>query len=220
MRLVLVRHAQTPSNVRHLLDTAAPGPGLTELGDEQAAQLPGALVHERVGSLWASTLLRTQLTAQPLAAHRGLDLQVRDGLREISAGELEMRGDEHAVQIYLRTVFAWSDGELGRRMPGGESGEEVFDRFDRVVAEAAEVTESALFVSHGAMIRTWAAARAVNLDTDFAARNWLGNTGIVVLEGDPDSGWRALAWEGEEITHPHPAADETSGPAGEPASRR
>ena len=30
MRLLLIRHGQTPANVRGELDTAAPGPGLTD----------------------------------------------------------------------------------------------------------------------------------------------------------------------------------------------
>ena len=30
MRILFVRHGQTPANVRGLLDTAAPGPGLTK----------------------------------------------------------------------------------------------------------------------------------------------------------------------------------------------
>ena len=36
MRLILVRHGQTPSNIERLLDTGAPGPGLTELGLAQS----------------------------------------------------------------------------------------------------------------------------------------------------------------------------------------
>jgi broad specificity phosphatase PhoE len=32
MRLLLIRHAQTTSNVLHLLDTAEPGAALTEVG--------------------------------------------------------------------------------------------------------------------------------------------------------------------------------------------
>lgn len=32
MRLLLIRHGETPTNVGYLLDTAVPGPGLTEIG--------------------------------------------------------------------------------------------------------------------------------------------------------------------------------------------
>ncbi|MFC8866465.1 histidine phosphatase family protein [Streptomyces sp. NPDC057148] len=219
MRLLLVRHGQTPSNLKHLLDTDAPGPGLTPLGQEQAAALPQALAAERIGALYASTLVRTQLTAAPLAAATGLDVRVRDGLRELAAGELEMRGDEDAAAVYLSTAFAWSAGDTGRRMPGGENGVEALGRFDAVVAEAAESgADTVAMVSHGAMIRAWVAARADNVDVSYAAGHPLGNTGIVVLTGSPDRGWRALLWEGSPLG-PEGDFPEDSGPAGEAAPR-
>src|SRR5689334_1597685 len=112
MRLLLIRHGQTPSNVGFLLDTAVPGPGLTELGERQAAALPEALAGEDIEAVYASTLLRTRLTAAPLAAARGLDVIVRDGIREVSAGDLEMLpGHSERGELYMRTVFAWAAGD-------------------------------------------------------------------------------------------------------------
>ncbi|MEV4049128.1 histidine phosphatase family protein, partial [Streptomyces sp. NPDC049744] len=108
MRLLLIRHGQTPSNLKHLLDTAEPGPGLTALGQEQAAALPDALASEKIGALYASTLVRTQLTAAPLASATGLEVRVRAGIRELTAGDLEMRGDDDAARTYMHTAFAWS----------------------------------------------------------------------------------------------------------------
>ncbi|MFE0806271.1 histidine phosphatase family protein [Streptomyces sp. NPDC058848] len=219
MRLLLVRHGQTPSNVKHLLDTGAPGPGLTPLGQEQAAALPQALATERIGALYASTLVRTQLTAAPLSAATGLDVRVRAGLRELVAGDLEMRGDEDAAAVYLSTAFAWSAGDTGRRMPGGENGVEALGRFDAVVAEAAGTgADTVAMISHGAMIRAWVAARADNVDVSYAACHPLGNTGVVVLTGSPDRGWRALLWEGRPLG-PEGDFPEDSGPAGEAAPR-
>lgn len=213
MRLLLVRHAQTPANVDYLLDTAVPGPGLTELGERQAAALPGALAGEDVAALYASTLVRTRLTAAPLAAARGLDVLVRDGIREIAAGDLEMLpGDSPRAEPYMRTAFAWAAGETDLRMAGGESGTEFLARFDAVVAEAAASGAGtvALF-SHGAAIRTWAAARVDNVDVPFAAAHRLANTGTVVLEGSPADGWKALSWAGATVA---PAGE--GGPAGQP----
>ncbi|MFJ4965435.1 Phosphoserine phosphatase 1 [Streptomyces sp. ADI96-02] len=143
MRLLLIRHGQTPSNLSHFLDTARPGPGLTELGRRQAEALPGALAGEDIVALYASTLTRTQLTAAPLAAQRNLEVRVRDGIRELSAGDLEMRADEEAAFAYMTTAFAWSAGDTARRMPGGENGVEALTRFDSVVAEAVEVARKA-----------------------------------------------------------------------------
>ncbi|WP_416977469.1 histidine phosphatase family protein [Streptomyces sp. T028] len=215
MRLLLVRHGQTPTNVHYLLDTAVPGPGLTDLGEQQAAALVDALADEEIGAVYASTLVRTQLTAAPLAAARGLDVLVRDGIREVSAGDMEMQPgeSEHAV-LYMRTVFAWAAGDLDLRIPGGESGAEFLARYDAVVAEAATGDASTVaLVSHGAAIRTWTAARARNIDVPFAAAHRLANTGTVILEGDPAAGWQVLTWAGATV---RPAGE--GGPAGEPAT--
>ncbi|RYV50214.1 histidine phosphatase family protein [Pengzhenrongella frigida] len=200
MRLILVRHGQSPSNVQHLLDTAEPGPGLTDLGHAQAAALGPELAAELVDAVYASSLVRAQQTAGPLARALGLPIHIRAGIREISAGELEMRGDVTSVERYLSTVFAWPAGDLARRMPGGENGTEVLARFDAVVAEVAGAGDrTALMVSHGAAIRVWTAARARNIDVSFAATHTLTNTGVVILEGDPVRGWHVVSWTGADV---------------------
>ncbi|MFF4116363.1 histidine phosphatase family protein [Streptomyces sp. NPDC001714] len=213
MRLLLIRHGQTPTNVDFLLDTAVPGPGLTALGEQQAAALPGALADEDIEALYVSTLTRTQLTAAPLAAARGLDPVVRDGIREVAAGDLELLpGHSERGEEYMRTVFAWAAGETARRMPGGETGDEALGRYDAVIAEAAASgAGTAAMISHGAAIRLWTAARADNVDVPYAASRPLGNTGVVILEGSPADGWKALSWEGA-VVEPTGA----SGPTGEP----
>ncbi|AKJ09631.1 histidine phosphatase [Streptomyces incarnatus] len=212
MRLLLVRHGETPSNVRHLLDTAVPGPALTELGEAQAAALPEALADEDIEALYASTLLRTRLTAAPLAAARGLEVIVRDGIREVSAGDLEMLPGESAEgREYMRTIFAWAAGDTAPRIPGGESGDEALARYDAVIAEAAAIGAGTVaMVSHGAAIRLWTAARAHNVDVPFAAARPLGNTGVIALEGSPSDGWKAVSWEGTTV---EPAGE--AGPTGE-----
>ncbi|NMM17289.1 MAG: histidine phosphatase family protein [Cellulomonas sp.] len=205
MRLILVRHGQTSSNVAGLLDTDEPGAGLTAVGLEQAAALADALRDESIEVLYASTLARTQQTAAPLASFLGLEVLVREGLREVRAGHLEMRGDEASVQVYLDTAFAWSSGDVHVRMPGAESGAEVFARYDAVIEEiAGSGAATAAIVSHGSVIRTWTAARARNVTADFAARNTLANTGAVLIEGSPRDGWHALAWGGRALRHDDP----------------
>src|SRR5690606_28684124 len=119
MRLLFIRHGQTPANVLGTLDTEAPGPGLTELGHRQASRIPDALTGRPVDSLYCSTLVRTRLTAQPLADATGLEIGMRGGLREIEAGELEKRRDRHSVRTYLETVFAWGAGDRDVALPGG-----------------------------------------------------------------------------------------------------
>jgi probable phosphoglycerate mutase len=118
-------------------------------------------------------------------------------VREIQAGAYEMATGD-AWKPYLDVLRRWADGAPDARVPGGESGTEVMARFDAVVAEAAR-HESAAIISHGAMIRAWTGARAVNLDRAFVADTRLHNTAVIVLEGDPESGWRVNTWANEPV---------------------
>lgn len=198
-RLVLIRHGQTPSNVLGLLDTGAPGPGLTELGRQQAAGVVDHMAERDVDEIFVSSLIRTHETAAPLAAERGLAPVPLAGIHEVEAGELEMRSDEDSVRRYMRTAFAWGAGDLSVRMPGGADGHEFFARFDADIAHAAEAGEHPVVVSHGAAIRIWVAGRARNIEPAFTAFNHMPNAGIAVLEGSPDDGWRLLEWPGAEV---------------------
>ena len=193
MRLILVRHGQTPSNIDRRIDTTAPGPSLTELGFAQAAALVDAFAAVPLDAIFASTLVRTQLTAAPLAADRGLAVQVRDGIREVKAGDLELASGEEPIAAYHEVAFAWAAGDLGRVMPGGDTGQHTFDRYDEVVAEAAQHDNAVLF-SHGGAIRMWVAGRATNLPLRFAEEHPLENTGVIVLDGSPATGWLVDAW--------------------------
>lgn len=216
MRLYLIRHGQTPSNVQRLLDTGEPGPGLTELGRQQAEALPEALAGAGIEALYASSLVRTQLTARPLADALGLEPAIRPGLREIGAGDLEMAGDDASVRTYLSTVLGWGQGRMHEAVPGsGEDGHDVLRRFDEVVQEVLDsgVQTAALF-SHGAMIRAWSASRCRNLSPAFVAREGLGNTGVVVIEGD-GSTWTALSWQDASLG-PKAVDSDDDGPAAEP----
>jgi broad specificity phosphatase PhoE len=210
-RLILVRHGQTRSNVQGLLDTGAPGPGLTDLGRRQAAALVDVLAEERIDRIVASPLQRTVETAAPLAQERGLPLLQDAGLREILAGDLEMLADHASHMAYLGTVFAWAGGDLEAEMPGRpESGAAFLDRYDRAVAGALDGVDVAVCVSHGAAIRAWAVARAGNVDAAFGADHGLPNTGVVVLDRDGDGPWRVDAWLGQRI--PRGASDPTGAP--------
>ncbi len=216
MRLLLVRHGETEANRHRRLDTAPPGLPLTDIGRQQAEALPEALAHEPVRAVYSSPLQRAAQTAAPLGRALGLPVHVRSGLREISAGDLELRRDDEAVRAYLTAAMAWGAGDLEASVPGGEPGRDVLGRYDDVVREAADGAGdgAVAFVSHGAIIRTWVAARSGNVDAEFAARNWLANTGVVALDGDPGAGWTVVSWSGEGTADPQPPG--ADGPGGAP----
>jgi probable phosphoglycerate mutase len=197
VRLLLIRHGETTANAQRLLDTAPPGADLTDVGRTQAEGLVDSLADTPLDAIYVSDLVRTHQTAAPLAAARGLVPVQRAGVREIQAGEYEMAEGE-GWQPYLDVLYRWADGEPDARIPGGESGAEVMDRFDAVVAEAAQ-HDAAAIISHGAAIRAWTGARAANVDRGFVADTRLHNAAVIVLEGDPESGWRVETWANEPV---------------------
>lgn len=217
MRLILVRHGQTPSNVAGLLDTELPGAALTERGRQQAQDLVQALAPERIGQLHASAALRAQQTIAPLAQSRSLPVRVHPELKEVAAGDWEMAGDEDSVRGYLSTIGRWMTGELDLATPGpaGETGHTVLDRFDTAIDRIASSDEPAVLVAHGAVIRFWVARRTLDLPPGFMLDHGLHNTGYLVVDGDPDAGWLLQSWAAAAPGAARPSAGIADGPADE-----
>lgn len=201
MRLLLIRHGETPANVVGALATAAPGPPLTALGRAQAAAVPGALADEHLDAIYASRLVRTQETAGPLADARGLAVEVRPGLEEVSAGDLELRSDPEAIAAYLGCLADWMAGDLERSTPGGPDGRAFWRRFDDAITAIAgqhRPEETVAVFSHGAAIRVYTAL-ATRMPTEQAHELRLANTGMAALEGDPDAGWNLQRWSADPL---------------------
>jgi broad specificity phosphatase PhoE len=200
VRLLLIRHGQTPANVRGELDTAHPGPGLTDLGRAQAAAIPQAVAHEAIDAIFVSTLVRTAETAAPLARARGIVPVELPGIHEIAAGELELATDHDSYRRFHGAAFSWGSGDLEVRMPGAENGHEFFERFDSsIAAVAATDAQCAVVISHGAAMRVWITARATNFEPSQAAKEALDNTALITLSGSPTAGWMLESWGGDPL---------------------
>lgn len=191
MRLILVRHGQTHSNTSRALDTAEPGAALTNVGREQADALVELLEGRDVAVIARSHLLRTEETAAPLAESRGLEPVVDPRLREVLAGDMEMATDDGSVRAYLETMVSWAANDLDVRIPGGESGHEVLQRFDDAIADLERDAGdgTVVVVTHGAIMRVWSAVRGVNVPEGWAAVNVVTNTGLIELVHEDDQWW-------------------------------
>jgi broad specificity phosphatase PhoE len=199
MQLLLIRHGQTQDNVEGKVGTAIPGPPLTELGLRQAAAIPAALANRHIEAIYASTLTRAQLTAQPLAQALGLEVQIIDGVQEIGGGDLEGKSDEPSIRTYMGTIFSWWQN-FDARIPGSENGHEFNDRFTAAVNQiAADHDGTVVLISHGAAIRTWASWASKNVDAAFSRVHDLPNTAMVIVEGTPEAGWVTTHWNGEPV---------------------
>ncbi|MQA61658.1 MAG: histidine phosphatase family protein [Actinophytocola sp.] len=202
MKLQLIRHAQSTSNVLKILNTRMPGPPLTELGEQQADALADQLTEDPVVAVYCSVATRAQQTAAPVAARHGLEVQVVEGVQEIFVGDLEDRGDQAGIEAYASVYFPWTLGELHLSMPGGESGIEVRDRYLAAVAQIRAKHEqehpdgTVVLVSHGGAMRLCAELLADNVPPNLAEAGLIPNTGAIVLETKDGGGWHCLAWAG------------------------
>ncbi len=201
MRFQLIRHGQTPSNVAGQLDTAYPGASLTPLGHSQARALTQAFSGGQLQSIYASTLNRTQLTAQPLSESTGQKLQVIDGLEEISAGTLEMQADEASRYAYGMCLHSWMHGDWEQKMPGGPNGYDFIERYSKAletIARAQDYSGTVAVFSHGAAIRVFSAWATKMAPAD-AAELHIENTGGSLLELGIGGTWALERWNPEPL---------------------
>ena len=162
---------------------------LTDLGRQQASVLPAIFEGIEVDMIVTSNLARTHETAANLAQSKGLDPVVDERIREIRAGDLEMRTDQDAIHTFHVIVDDWSQGDVHKRMPGAENGAEVLARFDAAVKAAREAVGpqgTVVMVAHGAVIRLWSrVSGGIKDPEDFP---YILNTEVVELVEDED-GW-------------------------------
>jgi len=158
------------------------GGSLTLLGRRQAAELAETLAGRRVAHVWTSTLARAVQTGEIVAARLGVGVTTRLGLREFAVGD--HRGVPLDVDPFMATYTRWMDGDLDERIPGGETGREIADRFGAVLREVADAHpgETVLVVSHGGAIGLGVPAIA-RMDVP---RQRLGNCDTVEVLADAD----------------------------------
>ncbi|MDF0530813.1 histidine phosphatase family protein [Tsukamurella sp. 8F] len=193
--LHLIRHGQTTANVEKILDTRPPGAALTAEGRDQARRFAADRPGVRPAALLSSVARRAQQTADLIGKGWGVPYRVVDGVHEIQVGDLEGRNDEAALERFREFVRRWHDGDGAARSEGGES---VDDLLERYIAAVDRIREDDLpggdvyLVSHGAAIRL-AAARLAGVPADFAFDNHLANASEVVLAPEGDR-WRLVSW--------------------------
>ena len=205
MRLVLIRHGQTESNVAGALDTDYPGAPLNEAGIAEAATLVEQLESgnmPRPDRIICSFIERAVQTSKPLAEACGLDVTTDERLREIRAGKYEMATDPESVTQYMMAIGQWAQGNLQHRVPDAESGEEVFARFHAAVTETLaemEPDQTLAVVAHGAVIRYYTnrmAPKEVTLQ--LIAQHPVPNASFAVLE-EKDGAWHCTMWGSKPI---------------------
>jgi probable phosphoglycerate mutase len=184
-RVFVARHGEAVYESPLLSDS---GGWLSPRGREQAKALAVTLASERIARVWSSSMARAVQTAEIVAGVLGVDVVVREGLREFGVGD--HAGGTGDPDPFGDTFSAWLAGDLDARIAGAGVLEEVAD---------AHRGEAALVISHGGAICTAVPSLATNLAPGHAWDRPLANCEVVALESDAD-GWVARFWAGTPLT--------------------
>ena len=205
MRVTFVRHGESAGNASGLIDTSTPGPVLTSKGQQQAEDVVGKLGANNYDGIYASTMVRTQLTAAPMSNYLRLPTQVLPGLQEVEAGVFEGTPESEAADGYAKFPLAWAfQGMRDLRIPGSINGHEFDARVDGALKTIYDNGDrNSVVFSHGGAIMFWTMMNATNLTTEQKIellRNYpLSNTDYVVIEGNPEDGWTVVNWNGQQL---------------------
>jgi broad specificity phosphatase PhoE len=153
-RIYLIRHGATILTAEDRFAGATNVP-LSDEGRAQAGRLAQRLKGLPVAAVYASPLDRTMETARILAAGHQLEVNPRDGLREISHGHWEQLTRAEVEKQFPTEAAAWDEDPFTFAPEGGESGLAVTARALPALMEMVRQHEgeSIIVVSHKATIR-------------------------------------------------------------------
>ena len=153
-RIFLVRHGATVLTAEDRF-AGATNVQLSDEGREQVRRLAARLQGEKITAIYASPLDRTVETARILAEPHGLEVQKRDGLREISHGHWEEMTRKEVDQAFPDEAAAWEKDPYTFAPAGGESGLAVTARALPILMDIVREHPASrvLVVSHKATIR-------------------------------------------------------------------
>ena len=130
-------------------------PDLTDEGTQMAKAFATAYQEIPWTAIYVSPMKRTIATAQPLCQAVGLDMQLRDGLKEINYGQWEGKTSEYVKEFHLDEYIKWMTEPAWNAPTGGETSVEVSSRSALVISEieAKYSDGNVLVVSHKGTIR-------------------------------------------------------------------
>jgi probable phosphomutase (TIGR03848 family) len=182
MQLLLVRHAENDW-VGDRLAGWTPGVHLNDKGHQQAKALGERLAHLPIATIYSSPLERAVETAQAIATHHDLKVQILEGVGETRYGEWTGASLKELAKTELWPVVQVYPS--GARFPGGESLRETQARTVAALdalrdAHPAE-TDVVVIVSHADIIKA-AVAHYVGLHLDLFQRLVINPASLNVIQ--------------------------------------
>lgn len=192
MRLLLVRHGETPWNVTLQYQGQANVP-LNERGLEQARRAAARLRPYGATALYSSDIVRAWQTAELIGAELGLAPAPMPELREIDVGQWEGLTPEELYRRFPDHMAEYRRDPARTVRLGGESYAQLQTRALIALTQLQErhsTGDVVVAVSHGGTIRALL-CHVIGLDLGNFGRMWLDNGSLTELRLGR-SGWRLM----------------------------
>jgi broad specificity phosphatase PhoE len=190
LKLILVRHGETYWNYERLVQGGDSDIELNDTGLEQARKLAAFLGNEPVAAVLSSPLRRAVVTAEVIANHHQLPVEIDQGLRELKVGELEGMSVSDLTTTFSQYLMQWWRDGCTMKLPNGESLVELQQRAWRAVDRLLErhITSpehdegtAVVVVSHY-FVTLAIILKALNLPLDFFTKFKVDLGGVSILE--------------------------------------
>ncbi len=192
MRLILVRHGETPWNVTLQYQGQANVP-LNERGREQALRAAARLTRYGVTRLYSSDLARAWQTAEVIGSTIGLTPVAIPELREIDVGQWEGLTPEELYRRFPDHMAEYRRDPARTVRLGGESYAQLQARALialQQIQDQHQPGDIVAAVSHGGTIRALL-CHVIGLDLDRFGRMWIDNGSLTELRLGRN-GWRLM----------------------------
>jgi probable phosphoglycerate mutase len=179
----LVRHGETVWNQQRRIQGGGSDIELSEAGRKQAESLGVRLKEMDLSAIYSSPLKRALDTAQAVASHHNLAVQVEPDLREIDAGELEGVPITELGTNMSQFLLRWRQAQGSEKMPGGESVVDVANRawpaIERIIDKHKEGT---VVVASHYFVTVIIICRALGLPLNHIERIRVQNASVSTLD--------------------------------------
>lgn len=138
MKLILIRHGETYWNHERRVQGGDSDIELNNTGLEQARKLAAFLENEPIAAILSSPLQRAMATAQVIASHHQVPVEVDQGLRELKVGELEGMSVSNLSTTFSQFLMQWWQEGGPMKLPNGESLVELQQRAWKAVERLLE----------------------------------------------------------------------------------
>ena len=167
-RILYIRHGEVPGNdpnpATYIYTGSRTDDSLTEKGRAQAAACAMRIADLKITAVYASTLKRAMETAELIAQKLGLEVQLRQNLREIdwgcADGQLVQRVTEKYKAIESQIALQYPERkERWDHLPVFEGAETYNVLLKRTMEELAAIAElhkgeTIVVVGHGRVLKT------------------------------------------------------------------